>query len=212
MAALFVSTLASAQGQPSLMLHIDQVPAKNVCSSFVPSTDCADVVVKSPAGDGLLYNVYLLTATGGDMLSYAGCEFSIFFTEDPAALGMFAWTNCADLQFRSDDWGDVPVSGSGNLLTFDSINNCQDSDSIVVNGFFYVGAYGDSQMGLGPRGSSGVMKVADCSSAEFVLDHNKRSGSIGFGNSGGCNSCLADCVVPVEETTWGGVKTLFKGE
>ena len=198
---------ADVEAAPWVLLHIDTAISKNVCATYTPPLDCQGVVVEQPAGPATFYNVYLVTDTSA-MNTYAGVELSIHFTENQNDFAMFSWQNCGDLEFPGPGWG--VESGSDNLITFDRINNCQPSHSIIVNGFFYVGAYDASHMDVRPRGTSGRLAVADCSNEE--IDISSKLSSAGFGFPG-CNPCRDDCTpIPVEDTTWGGEKILFKGE
>jgi len=206
---VFAPTVVNSQTGPWVLLHIDSAVSKNVCATYAPPTSCAGVVSEQPAGLGLSYNVYLVTATWG-MSSYAGVGFSIHYTNDPSAFSMLSWTLCGDLQFPGPGWGVAPASGSDIVITYDVINNCQPAGSIVVNGFFYVGAYDTAVMEVRPRGANNKLEVADCLSNEQEIPD--RISSVGFSTLG-CNPCVQGCFpIPVEETTWGGVKTLFRGE
>jgi hypothetical protein len=48
-------------------------------------------------------------------------------------------------------------------------------------------------------------QVADCNASQSDLDDNMDAGAVGYEGGSGYNPCLS--IVPVEETTWGAIKS-----
>lgn len=225
--ALTVPAYAFDNDAAAIALHISPVVTKNVCEVPVGLTN-ATVVVGQPTlstANGPFYFTYLLVCNGSDSTGIAGMEMGIDYQGAIAPEGgafpisIFAWHNCGDIEWNLGDW---PAPGTGNMITWDRVNNCQDvltqpdvkHTVIAVGGYFYMGAYGPATMSVIPRPVSGRAKVADCrpNPAETDITDMVPShlGVAGFGAmySQGYNPCGAP--TPVENTTWSGVKSLFK--
>ena len=101
------------------------------------------------------------------------------------------------------------ATNTGTLITWDKNNNCQIGGATTVAGYFYLGVYSPDRLSLIPRPVDAAAKVADCNASEENLTGQAPSplGYVDFGTGSGYNPCLN--IVPVEATTWGGVKSLF---
>jgi hypothetical protein len=196
--------------QAAIALHI--TPANNGMGCSPAGLTAATVQAETPTlSPGNFYWTYLIVCNGSDSTGIAGLECGIDY---PAAVQVYNWALCADLQFPFGGW---PASGSSNLLTWITTTNCQIDQSepgvprsvIAVGGYFYMGAYAPSQMSIIPRPVSGSAKVADCDSAEDDLTFLVPShlGVAGFGGAPGYNPCGAP--TPVQQSTWSGIKTLI---
>jgi hypothetical protein len=75
------------------------------------------------------------------------------------------WQNCALYEWPVDEWPDR--SGTGNLLTWNMVNDCQVKVPIPV-GFFFLTAYSPDRLKLIPRPVDGLAKVAVCGVSETV--------------------------------------------
>jgi len=195
----------------AIALHIAAPTTKNACS--LPGLTSQGVNYDDPGtSPDSFYFTYLIVCNGSDSTGVAGLECGIDY---PAAIQVYNWNLCGDLEFPSTGW---PAAGGGNLVTWDADNNCQSQPSnplvpytvIAVAGYFYMGAYGPSQMDVTPRPITGFAKVADCSAREDDLLGfiPSRLGFAGFGGTFGYNSCII--WDPVEESTWSGIKTRFR--
>ncbi|HEX7879759.1 MAG TPA: NHL repeat-containing protein [Candidatus Eisenbacteria bacterium] len=168
------------------------------------------------------YFVCLLVARGnGSYLAGVQCGLSYHdhpSDQDPGrGLEIFDWHLCADLEFPTPAgtpsgapaW---PGAGSGNLITWDPIFNCQKLD-FAVAGYFYVGAYSATTFSLTPRPVDMAAKVAYCAtSGEFPLVQADL-GFVNFspgGTAAGCNPVLSACTetTPVKPTTWSRIKAI----
>jgi hypothetical protein len=219
--ALSTPAMAFDNRQAAIALHISPVVTKNQCE--VPGLTSATMVVNQPVlsgPTGPYYYTYLLVCNGSDSTGVQGFECGIDYqgAHSPGGgafpISVFSWNLCADLEFPFDNW---PAPQSSNLITWTDLN-CKNDQSepgvprtvIAIGGYFYMGAYGHSQMSVIPRPVSGFAKVADCSAREDDITNNIPShlGVAGFGAAGGYNPCGAP--TPVRESTWGGVKSLFE--
>lgn len=217
-ALVAVTTMANAAGNNNakIMLHGLSVTTKSQCTRTqnVPAT-CAgyDAGVNLPLYPSLRY-LYLLAVNGSQAEGIAGIECGIATTADFA---VYNWALCATLEFQTPGtpWG---ANGSGNLITWDSVNKCQvggnaNIGAVAVAGYFYCAGYAPTCVTVTPRPVSGFAKVANCASIEDIVyvgdDAHTFLGRACFGGTGGINPCGRQNVVPVENATWSGVKTIF---
>ena len=224
-AGMASSALAFDNRYASIALHITPVnafPVGQACdrNGLTAATVVAQTPqVSTPAGP--FFWTYLIVCNGSDSTGIAGMEMGLNYDGAAGGFGnpggpiqVYNWVRCADLEFPIDNW---PAPGSGNLLTWDRINNCQIAQSetgvprtvIAIGGYMYMGAYAPSQMFVIPRPVSGRAQVADCESREddITFYAPPHLGTAGFGGASGYNPCGAP--TPVEKTTWGGVKSLI---
>ena len=202
------SAAAFDNKQAGIALHI--TPAGSVVPPCNPGVTAPTVVYQTPASSpSSFFWTYLLVCNGSDSTGVQGMEMGIQF---PAPIQIYNWTLCGDLQFPDGIW---PNSGGSNLITWVNANCNNDRSEpaiprtvIAIGGFFYMGAYGPSQMFVTPRPVSGFAKVADCSSREDNITTNVPShlGVAGFGGASGYNPCGAP--TPVQSSTWSGIKRL----
>lgn len=224
-ALLLAPSLASptpSPYRPRILLDVRPVSGPTACSTWSLS-ECSQAVTHGDAdpGDVKYYYVYLVVARGDSMQSLAGVQCGISYDygqpgniSDLAGIDIFAWHLCATMEFptTSPSW---PAPRSGNLITWDSIRNCQ-TGALAVAGYFYVGAYSASFLGVYPRPVDNAAKVAGCDAVEVTL-HGSELGLAAFAPGGpalGCNPCLdycwhsaGDVVLP---TTWSSVKASFR--
>lgn len=212
-AAALVAALALVAGPASaglnsnakIFVHLGPVVAKNACTQ-VPA-DCRDATVMgSPAS---FYHAYICVGNQSDSVGVAGVQFGLTFNDSPSqGVDIFSWTRCATLDFPMPNF--PFLTNSGNLVTWDRINDCQIGPASAVAGFLYLGAYTPDRLAIVPRPVDGTAKVADCNSAEEDLTGQIPSalGFADFGTGPGYNPCST--IVPVEAATWSGVKSLFR--
>lgn len=225
-AGMASSALAFDNRYAGIALHIAPVGTGGnfltACSP--PGLTAPTMTVQTPQlslpGSGPYFWTYLLVCNGSDSTGVAGMEMGLNYAGgfEPSGnptfpICVFGWSRCADLEFPFNNW---PAPGSSNLLTWTTAHcNIARSEPgvprsvIAIGGYMYMGAYQPAQMFVIPRPVSGRAKVADCSSREdditfYVPSH---LGIAGFGGAAGYNPCGAP--TPVENTTWGGVKTLI---
>ncbi len=195
---------AGENASAKILLHVGAVTTKNACTS-VP-VDCRNAVVTGSVGSA--YNVYLCVANQSDSVGVAGMQAGITYNDaSNAGIDIFGWNLCANLEFAMAGW---PFSSNtGTLITWDKAGNCQLGPKTTVAGYFYLGVYTPDRLSLIPRPVDGSSKVADCNAAEENLTAQAPSplGYADFGTGSGYNPCQN--IVPVETTTWSGVKSLF---
>lgn len=226
-ALVATATIAAAAGNANgkIMLHALSVTTKNNCTRIVnpnnnvPATGC-------PGYDAGVSNIplyptsrfmYLLAVNGSQTEGIAGLECGIASTQPDFTV--FSWALCATLEFQTagTTWGN---NGSGNLITWDSINRCQVSGNallgtVAVAGYWYCAGYAPTCVSVTPRPVSGLATLANCASIEdqVYTDPNDALtflGRVCFGQPGGINPCGREIpTVPTEKVTWSGVKTIF---
>lgn len=220
-----LSTVALAGGdnaQASISLHISSHNAKVNCTN-PPSMTNSTMVTEVCGAPGTVYDVWFLVCNGSDSTGIAGMEFGINYNGlESMGLDVSSWLSCGDLEFPQGDGvpggiADWPEAGSGNIITWDRLLNCQIENSeplvpntvIAVGGVMTVVAYGPDQLLITPRPVSGFAKVANCNATEDRLDGLVPShlGIAGFCMPG-YNACALP--TPTESTTWGRVKQQYK--
>ncbi len=211
--------LAGDNDQAGIALHVTTTPAINCAGALALTPATLSTASAGPAGQS--YGVWVLVCNGSDSTGIGGAQFGIDITGGPAAgLGgtAFGWLLCADLDFPSGTW---PASGSDNLVTYNTVTNCQDVNSlpfvpktvIAMLGQLYIYDYaggGSIAITPSPR-SGGTAKVADCASSETVIDPPPGPPShLGLAaiNGGHGYSPCSTPPTPVESTTWGRIKSL----
>ncbi|TPW16277.1 MAG: hypothetical protein FD129_754, partial [bacterium] len=172
---------AGIADHPMILLHIDAPTGKNPCAP--PPLRMQDVVTAAPSdpsgGSGYFVYVLVRNADSTGLQSLAGFEFGIEYEGDAGSgIQIHDWHHCGALQFPMPDW---PASGTGNLITWDPVNQCQMSE-LSVAGYFYVTPYSPATMRLVPRQVSGRATVADCESAEADV-YPRRLGWLSFGGA-----------------------------
>lgn len=219
------SARAAGNASAKIMLHGLSVTTKSQCTRTlnVPTAGCTGYdngVSNLPLAGTAFRYLYLLVVNGSQAEGIAGLECGIGRTttnDDLTGLDIYNWVLCATLEFQTPGtpWG---APGSGNLITWDSVNKCQVSGTaalgaVAVAGYFYCGAYSPECISVTPRPVSGFAKVANCASIEDVVYVGDTAhtflGRACFGGPGGINPCGRELVVPVENTTWSGVKTFL---
>lgn len=148
-------------------------------------------------------------------------EFGINYDGLPGSgIDVDSWNMCADLEFPEGDGPgglpDWPESGTGTIITWNRLTNCQNISSepyvphtvVAIAGALNVWGYGPDQLSITPRPVSGFAKVANCRSAEDRIDGMVPSH---LGIAGFCLPGYNPCGLPtpVESTTWGRVKQQY---
>jgi len=215
------SAHAGAVPDRGVGIHISPVQATGSCSpSGVTSLydfNSYESAYSTPSGP--FYFIYLMGCNRPDSAGLGGIECGVQYPGgyDPAGgdtpICVYDWHLCANLEFPSTGW---PAPGGGNLITW-AANNCDpdypgvwDGVFFKVAGYFYMGAYSESQLTIGARPVSGQVKVADCNGTEHLITNSYATGWAGFGVFG-WGGCLVD-PLPVETTTWGRIKLLRAAE
>lgn len=200
--ALAGSAEAGLNSNAVLSFHIAPVVSKNQCEYPLP--DCIEATVSAPLGT---YTVYMIAAAFSDSIGLAGVQVGLDYDgASGSGVDIFNWGLCATYSFPQPGW---PAANTGNTITWDSINACQTNSGVTSVAWFYMQAYGADRLALIPRPVDGLFKVADCNAAEEDLTNAFPShlGYADFGGGDGYNPC--SLIVPVRESTWGGIKSLF---
>jgi hypothetical protein len=126
---------------------------------------------------------------------------------------VFSWTRCAALEFPGGSPNPWPQPGSGNLITWDPTNDCQQTYPTSV-GYFYVAAYSPDTFQITPRPVDGEAKVAACDGAEVLLPGDDLGSAVfsSGAKASGCSPCFVPCnePIPATQTTWGAIKALMR--
>jgi hypothetical protein len=202
----------AANDQAAMALHVSSRTSKNLCSIQLP-TSCTDYST-SAASTGF-YTIYL-TVANYDSTGIAGMQFGVNYGGGPGTgIDVATWKSCSDLEFKDDTW---PASGSGNVITWDYLGNCQGdlgtgniTRTPLTAGAFEVTTYSADAFSIIPRPADGRAKVSNCQLVETDItdDVPSRLGSVSFGGGIGYNPCLGP-QTPVHPTTWGSIKALYE--
>jgi hypothetical protein len=206
-----------------IMLHIvPVVPPVPTNGCTITGLTNATMNVSEPTltlddTNGPFYFAYLLVCNGSDSTGIQGMECGIDYAGGYGTgftpISVYEWRNCGSLEFSYTGW---PAPGGSNIITWTDAR-CNKTASepgvkysvIAVGGYFYLGAYAAGTMYVIPRPVSGLAKVADCSAREDAISNYVPShlGYAGWGGNAGYNPCGAP--TPVENSTWGAVKSLY---
>jgi hypothetical protein len=217
---------AIGDGNPVFALHVKARAAKptTICTTENPQT--TDCTTYSTSGElNTAYDLYLVVAgiDSTNIGDVAGASCGIQYDNaDGSGVDVFQWTFCADgLEFKNgpDGGADWPASGGGNRMTWTTCQNMispgyTGSSIQVTFGAFYVFAYSPDRFTITPNnnlGSGPELTMGACDASQVFLE-NQWSAYADFGGGAGCNTCLQPCPkdVPVQPTTWGSVKSLYK--
>lgn len=196
--------LAGENSTASLLVHVAPHTTKNQCTTA--PTSCEQV--NTSAVTGSFYDIILMVANPADSNGLAGVEFGIDYNGTLSqGIDIFEWKACGDLEFPMTGW---PTPGTGNVVTWNASTCLRPTEQVRVVGRFYIGAYSADRFQITPRPASGVLAVASCSAEvdDLTSATNNRMGYADFGSGLGYNPCTT--VVPVQESTWSGVKILFR--
>lgn len=199
-------TLSTAHAGPNanakILLHLLAPTTKNACTRAAAAPTCSEIVTAG-ALYPQAYFAYLLVTDADSTAGVAGVQCGISYNGAPSAgVEIYSWTNCATLEFSSGGW---PMSGSGNLITWDSTARCQRNQPggpgtgvVAVAGYFYCAAYGSDTLRITIREVDGTARVASCAAIEDVLDSIQQPSTpspLGFavfspgGTAAGYNPC-----------------------
>lgn len=218
-----LSAIALAGGdndRAAISVHITPMVQKLPCNSLpTPTAKTMVTEVSCTAPEG--YSIWILVCNASDSTGIAGMEFGIQYDGVVASgIDVDSWNMCADLEFPQGDGAgpdlDWPQAGTGTIITWDRLVNCQNTLSepyapytvVAIAGALNVWAYGPDQFSITTRPVSGYAKVANCKASEDRIDGLVPS-HLGIGGfcMSGWNPCGAP--TPVEATTWGRVKQQY---
>ena len=154
---------------------------------------------------GTHYQLYILAADqpasvpGTGQGGISGAVFGIAYNDTPfAGVDVQSWATCGDLGFGSDTppW---PASGSGMVVTWDRINNCQDAVAAgdldggvtAVLAVLDIDVYSMDVFSITRRESSPLkdFQIADCSNVATDLEYPASAGKAAFDLDGGLDPC-----------------------
>jgi len=150
---------AGPNANAKMVLHLVPATKKSPvgCGNNLPkdSTGVATTGDLEPQG----YYAYVLVTDYDLRRGLAGVQFGISY-DDSAKSGVdvLSWQSCALYEWPMDSW---PASDTGNLLTWNQAEDCQDKTPLPI-GFFYVIAYSPDRLKLIPRPVDGLARVAVC--------------------------------------------------
>ena len=176
---------------PKILLHTTPYSDGMRMNCFMHGVEAADqVMTQGPDlnadGEPNQYFVYVLIS-GYDTLGVAAVQLGIAYDPDPrSGVDVLGWQDCADLEFRNEDW---PMAGTGNLMTWHWVNNCQKEEPVVV-GFFIIEVYGDDEFRVIPRPVDNIGSIVHCNSTRMIDVPRESMGKISYGTGKGVNPWL----------------------
>ena len=212
--ALPVRTFAVINLGHKILLHVRAVTTENVCyGTNKPS--CATINTHGNLAPGNFYYTYILVTDGDGVDGVCALQCGISYG---ATTSVFRWTRCDDVDYLSTGW---PASGGGAMLTWDPWAHCQRTEPggtgtgvVAVAGYFYMGAYANDVMSITPRPVDNLAAVADCHGLMSLVATGDpatqwRLGKAGFGTGQGYSPCGLAQATPVQQSTWGSVKSVM---
>jgi hypothetical protein len=172
----------------------------NTCDYVMDN--CHTDMVTEVGGSGR-YDIYALAVDVGD---FAGCRYGLTYE---AAIGVpcffYGWTKCSDLEIPTENW---PGVGEGEAQAWSIEKTGQNNVTLgILDVYVYAGSNGKLAMTKDPRVDFGEF----CDGHEPLPDCDRTTSPQAFGFVGfnrlGYNPCGE---VPVENTSWGAVKSLYR--
>ena len=215
-APVFAGTLDLAR----VGLHIQGHNTKNWCTTNAPSTFGCDAVAETStmntvAAVGVSYDMYIVVVDIPVAAGLQGIEFGISY--DPvgaSGLDAFGVVSCASLEVPGLGW---PNAGGVATYTWTTCQGTVDAgdpqgEMYQICASIYAYAYGPDTACIEKK-ASGVLGGTDCAatSSDLVPHFPLNAGCVDFGGGTGSHPCV-QLVTPVEETTWGAIKSQFEGE
>jgi hypothetical protein len=178
-----------------LVLHLVPEGSSKRLSCFSHGVEGFEDVVThgaltTPDGEPAGYLAYVLVGDFETDVGVTAIQFGIAYDpREDSGVDVEGWQDCALLEFHAEDW---PEAGSGNLLTWNQVNDCQTEVPVVV-GFFHIRVHGSDQFKLIPRPVDNKAVIVGCglspgNFAELQVDLKLENlGHAGFGESTGYN-------------------------
>jgi hypothetical protein len=218
------AAVASDGTQPEAMIvlhaveHVYPPPHGSPCVVGKPAVPCREYRVTWPVGSSA--DVYLVAARGYPDPGIAALSCGIEYDPQPQrGVDMFGWTLCADMEFtNAGAHGEWPASGGGNRIVWSALDACQRTvihpDGVhAIAGAFYVYAYSPDRFCVTSNANilgGPELAVADCSAqVTYISTYMMFDACIGFGGVSVDNPCKWTVPIPVDRTTWGGIKTKY---
>ncbi len=188
---------------PRIAVHLQPHQSKAApCLSAPPVVPCTQFDTRDPILQST--DIYLIAVNESTNGWFLGAEFGVLY--DPP-LAVYSWTGCAAAQ-SGPGW---PASGSGTELFWGQAlcYGAETSEgSVRVMGFFYAYAYGDASFHVVPRTDETPPRLTVSGCGQTFGLTAADVGSAGFGAELGSNPCTGTAGVPVQRTTWGGIKAV----
>jgi hypothetical protein len=204
---LFANPSISRAAIPRIVAHlVPSLPSAPHCAD-APRPPCNDQEenFNVTGSVGTHYHLYILAVdqpasySASSPAGIAGAVFGIAYNDAPSAgVDVQSWTTCGDLAFGSDTppW---PASGSGMIVTWDRIANCQNSPAggdldggvTAVLAVLDIDVYSSDFLSITRRESSPLkdFQISDCTGAAIALDYPAAAGKASFGTSGAYDPC-----------------------
>jgi len=173
------------------LVPMDQLKHLNCFKHGV--TSAADVVVQGEVptdpSQPKEYIAFLLIAGFDKEVGMTAVQFGIAYDPDQGSgIDVVGWQDCAALEWHAEDW---PGAGTGNLLTWNQLEECQHEEPVVV-GMLQLEVYGPDRLVIIPRPVDSKAMIAACTpkgavsapTAEFKPEN---LGWAGFGDKKGYN-------------------------
>jgi hypothetical protein len=210
----FAAASAGSNSNAKILIHLLSPTTKDACTRSAAAPACTSIVT---SGDLYphTYFAYLLVTDADSVAGLAGVQCGISYNgATHTGVDVFSWTNCATLEFPSNDW---PASGSGTIITWAADSSCQRFEPggsgtgvTAVAGYFYCAAYGADTLRVIRRPVDAMAKVSDCAAVEDIVqseDYQPNPSHLGFAvfSSGGQAEGYSPCGAGGNDGVgWGG--------
>lgn len=158
-AGMPASSGAGPNENAKMILHLVPVEGKRPvgCFNNLPKESTEAVTAGELAPKS--YYAYVLVTDFNPTQGLAGVQFGISYDDtDQSGIDILSWQSCALYEWPMDAW---PASETGNLLTWNQAEDCQEKAPLSV-GFFYLTAHSPDRLKLIPRPVDDMACVATC--------------------------------------------------
>jgi hypothetical protein len=213
--------LAAQNENAVLAFHLKPAAFTKLCTNNNPNNETPPRTCDTYRTDAAVDTAYIAYMVVARAEEIAGMECGLeYLGPNDQGVVVGQWFLCADLEFaNAGPRGDWPEAGSGNRITWERENNCQNqplsSNGVhAVAGAFYIYSYGPDEFKITPNRtlvSGSAATVADCQAAQASIDTTETAhklARVSFGSTG-LNPC--DFIPnPVNPATWGQIKKQYQ--
>lgn len=157
--SLAAPVLAGPNRDAKLLLHLVATEKRRGGNCFSGLPENAEQVLTQGSLQPQDYYAFVVIVDFDTTEGVAGVQFGISYDGAKGkGVDIEHWQNCALYEWPMDDW---PDPGTGNLLTWSHVDDCQEEVPIPV-GFFFLTAHSNDRLKLIPRPVDGLARLAVC--------------------------------------------------
>ncbi len=203
------------QQDATLGFYISEATSRFNCEKIEPLA-CDDDQIQVTGELNLSYFVFLCVFKADSGPGISGVQCGLRYDDQiHRGVDIFGWTSCADIEWPQDGWPNRAGAGHGNTMVWVRTTNCQRNEPggigdgvTAVAGYFTVTAYSPDRLEI-VDGPGKNIQLVDCDGPATTYLETTHLGWVGFSDDDSEKGSLPCLKRVTEESTWGGVKTLY---